>query len=1173
MVSTVPTLVALWPAEALDRVRLLIVGGESCPPELVERLAVPGREFWNTYGPTEATVVACASLMRAGSPVRIGTPLDGWELAVVDAQGAPVPWGQTGELLISGVGTARYLDPAKDAEKFAPHPALGSPRVYRTGDLVRAEREGLIFVGRADEQVKIGGRRIELGEVDAALQALPGVRAAAAAVKDSPAGGQVLVGYLVVDGPAPQPGTIPHQRSAADSHAPSAFDKNAARELLLQRLPPALVPVLALVDDLPTRTSGKVDRKALPWPLPGHPTNQDSASAAGSAAGLGGTAGWIAEQWQRLLGVPVEADSDFFGLGGSSLTAARLVGEMRDRFPGFTVKDLYQHPKLPELTRFLDASERAGGQAGKPRVRHRRVHLTPATAGLYQAVVLAILFVVTAVPWVLGIAAMDDVIGPVKWAPHASWWLIVGSWLALGSAPARMVISGVGARVFTHNLQPGSYHRGGWTHLRLWTAERLVGAFSVAGVAGTPMASRYARILGCRIGRDVQLHSLPPVTGMAAYGDGAVLEPEVDCAGWWIEGDLLHVGGIRIGPHASVGTRSMLMPGADIGAGAEVMAGSCVSGTVPEGERWHGTPARRDENAPTFKWPPPQYRQSRSWTLAYMVTLPMMQLLPLLAAAPALVALYLWRGAHPEPGALANLILLSSVPFTLVTVVCYMLLTAVVVRVLSRRIVPGVYAAHGRVAWNVWVVHRLMETSRVALFPLYASLATPVWLRMLGARIGRRVEASTVLALPSLMEVDDHAFLADDTLIAPFEIRGGWLRLGPAHVGKRAFVGNSGIVGPFRRVADESLIGVHSDTPPRTSPGDSWLGRPAFTVQRQVEGGENSARTYDPPFRLVAARACVELCRWLPLFLTVLLADLAVIGVQAAYDKLGRLRRPAGRDGAAAGHRRGRVPADDAGQVGAGRPVPGRAEAAVEFVRLAQRTVRHVHRGAGDALARGVPDRDAVHEHVDAQPRGADREGRVVREPLAARDRPGDVGRRRDGQPRRGVADAPVPGPADADGHGAAGTRRDPRAARHRAAGHAARRRGGRRAVLTGDARRPAACRHPVAREPRGALGFRGLAGGSADRLRGRRRLARQHAVGAQDRRLDGVRLGLPLVDGDHPGRLDLQAGQPALDHFGLAVDERYARGALVVVQHLLLFAGVGQIRGGVRQGHVAARG
>jgi non-ribosomal peptide synthetase component F len=84
VVSTVPTLVALWPAEALARVRLLILGGEACPPERADRLAIADREVWNTYGPTEATVVACGARLTAGAPVRIGLPLDGWDLAVAD---------------------------------------------------------------------------------------------------------------------------------------------------------------------------------------------------------------------------------------------------------------------------------------------------------------------------------------------------------------------------------------------------------------------------------------------------------------------------------------------------------------------------------------------------------------------------------------------------------------------------------------------------------------------------------------------------------------------------------------------------------------------------------------------------------------------------------------------------------------------------------------------------------------------------------------------------------------------------------------------------------------------------------------------------------------------------------------------------------------------------------
>lgn len=129
IVSTVPTLVALWPPQSLADVRLLIMGGEACPAELAARLQAEGREVWNTYGPTEATVVACGTLLDGTEPVRIGLPLDGWDLAVIDKEGQPVPEGALGELIIGGVGLARYLDPVKDAEMFAPLPTLGWARL------------------------------------------------------------------------------------------------------------------------------------------------------------------------------------------------------------------------------------------------------------------------------------------------------------------------------------------------------------------------------------------------------------------------------------------------------------------------------------------------------------------------------------------------------------------------------------------------------------------------------------------------------------------------------------------------------------------------------------------------------------------------------------------------------------------------------------------------------------------------------------------------------------------------------------------------------------------------------------------------------------------------------------------------------------------------------------
>ena len=277
VVSTVPTLAALWPAEALEAVRLLIFGGEACPPELAARLAVEGREVWNTYGPTEATVVACAARLDGDGPVRIGLPLPAgiWPSSTPTAS----RWATAtmGELVIGGVGLARYLDEDKDAEKYAPMPTLGWRRAYRSGDLVRLESDGLIFCGRADDQVKVGGRRIELGEVDSALVHLPGVSGGAAAVRRTAAGTPVLVGYVV----------------SADPE----FDMAAARAQLAERLPAALVPRLVLVDELPTRTSGKVDRDALPWPPPG-------GADAERTPDLGGTAGWLAGLWRDCSAPP-----------------------------------------------------------------------------------------------------------------------------------------------------------------------------------------------------------------------------------------------------------------------------------------------------------------------------------------------------------------------------------------------------------------------------------------------------------------------------------------------------------------------------------------------------------------------------------------------------------------------------------------------------------------------------------------------------------------------------------------------------------------------------------------------------------------------------------------------------------------------------------------------------
>ena len=346
VVSTVPTLAALWPAEALEAVRLLIFGGEACPPDLAERLAaVPigprGVEHLRPDRSHRRRMRIQARRHRAGQHRAAAAGLGPGRRR---QGGAPVALGETGELVIGGVGLARYLDPEKDAEKYAPMPTLDWNRAYRSGDLVRLEPDGLMFVGRADDQVKVGGRRIELGEVDSALVNLPGVSGGAAAVRRTVSGTPLLVGYI--------------------ASADPSFDLAAARTALAESLPAALVPRLVLVDELPTRTSGKVDRDALPWPPAGEPEEE--------APDLGGTMGWLAGLWRDVLAAPVDGpEADFFALGGGSLSAAQLVAALRQRYPQVTVADLYDHPRLGSLAGFLDEL------APPPQVETRTVRPIP----------------------------------------------------------------------------------------------------------------------------------------------------------------------------------------------------------------------------------------------------------------------------------------------------------------------------------------------------------------------------------------------------------------------------------------------------------------------------------------------------------------------------------------------------------------------------------------------------------------------------------------------------------------------------------------------------------------------------------------------------------------------------------------------------------------------------
>jgi non-ribosomal peptide synthetase-like protein len=372
---------------------------------------------------------------------------------------------------------------------------------------------------------------------------------------------------------------------------------------------------------------------------------------------------------------------------------------------------------------------------------------------------------------------------------------------------------------------------------------------------------------------------------MLTLGHRSSIEPEVDLSGHWIDGDLFHVGSITIGNDATIGARTTLLPGAAIGKNADVAPGSGVIGKVKNGQYWQGSPAVKSGKA---RHPWPEYRPPRAplWVAAYGITSVLLGALPLVALGAGL-ALICW--AVRDSASLADAILpaLAWVPVaTVAALVVYAALTVIMVRVLAIGLHEGYHPVRSRVGWQLWATERLMDGARNYLFPVYASLLTPWWLRMLGATIGKGTEISTALLTPKFTVVEDGAFLADDTMVASYELGGGWIHVAKATIGKRAFLGNSGITQPGRRVPDDGLVAVLSAAPQKAKRGSSWLGSPPVRLRRQPTAAD-ALRTFHPSVGLKIKRGAVETCRLIPVMVTFAIG-VAVLGtLQALVVRFG----------------------------------------------------------------------------------------------------------------------------------------------------------------------------------------------------------------------------------------------------------------------------------------------
>jgi non-ribosomal peptide synthetase-like protein len=854
VLSCVPTLLAMMDDD-VPGLRLLILGGEECPAALVRRWCRPGRRMVNTYGPTEATVIATFADCDPARPVTIGRPLPNYYVHVVDDELRPVEGGQAGELLIGGVGLARgYLGrPDLTRDKFIAHPLADSPacpRLYRTGDLVRFNDEGdLEFLGRIDGQVKLRGFRVEIGEIEAVLTETEGVKAGAVTVTKDASGTQQLAAYVVVD---PQTGV----------------DEGAIVARLRSRLPAYMVPTtIDRLDDLPTLASGKLDRKGLPAPRRRQFAQRDY------IAPKNANEEQLAAAWQGLFAIERASTRDdfFLDLGGHSLLAARLVSQLRNEIPfaAISMLDVYEHPTIETLAlKFADTTPSSADDLS-PGIPEGQTHREEAQPSNRLSYALCSLGQFLSLYLVLGFFSLQW-LGPYltyTWMIDNGYPLneaLVGALGSLLVVYPVMLLAAIATKwIVIGRYKPGDYPLWGWYFFRWWFVKAITSSIPIDYLAGTPLLSLFYRLMGAKIGANVHLATDNCLAyDLLEVGDDSSIGEESSLAGCTVEQGVLRIGPIKIGRRVFVGARSVVREHAVIHDGAKLEDLSLLprGGVIPPGEHWQGSPARRVGQAVHRALARPTLARRFGFGLLHALGVMLVPLFVMAAIFPGMIVMnrlnywddYYWYLV------VSPVVALSFVVFLCLEIAAFKWL-------LLGRVKAGTYPLYSSFYLRKWFVNQLLELSLDVLGPLYSTIYLEPWYRLLGAKLGRRAEISTASFIsPDLLAIDDEGFIADSVSLGAARVEDGTMTVAATRVGKRSFIGNSALLPPGAQIGDRCLIGCLS-TPPAggaADDGTSWLGSPGFNLPRRQESTAFSEETtFSPTRSLWMKRAAIEACR------------------------------------------------------------------------------------------------------------------------------------------------------------------------------------------------------------------------------------------------------------------------------------------------------------------------
>lgn len=854
-IDTVPTLLSMLVGD-VPSLRTVILGGEACPPNLVERFATNGRRLFNSYGPTETTVVATIAQLQPGDALTIGTPIANHSAYVVNEKMNLVAPGQKGELLIGGPGVAPgYLGrPDLTAQKFITNLFEKDgvdPVLYRSGDAVSINTEGMIvFHGRIDDQVKIRGFRVELGEIETAIAEHEGVEHSAVILRNEH-GLDTLIAFVAL-------------------RKTSSLDIAALRADLRKRLPPYMVPAqFEIIDELPRLSSGKVDRNTLK----ARQVTLVSSTTLEQERPDTPVEGVLLEAAKLTFpGQSITFDADFFTeLGGHSLLAAQFISCVRktNGCATITLQDVYTSRTLRSMAGVLEA------RGAKVEAESTEVTVLPPRAskqrrilcGLVQAATLPFLLTLHAAPWLAifttySIISAEDAPFYVDMALIFSAFFMVTIFNYAFVPIAKWIILG--------RTRPGIYPLWGSYYYRVWLVERLTGLVHLKWMQGTPVIRGYLRLLGAKIGKHALISELDAgAIDLISIGDHVSLGGKIIISNARAVGDKFIIGPVTIGDDVVIGSSSVIENDVVIGKGAELAdLTSLEAGTqIPAFESWSGSPARKvadldsadiPEAATTSRF------QANAQTALYLFLLIIVPPIGLMPIVPAFRLMeYFDTILNPLMGGISYywympILALSAAA----SLVLFTALFIVAIRwAILPRVKPGTYSVFSSLYIRKWIIALATEVMLDTLSSIFATIYMRGWYRLMGARIGKGSEISTNLSGRfDLINIGEGNFIADDVQLGDEGMRRNWMTLGFVTTGSKVFIGNEAVIPINYAVQSGALIGVKSRPPEGGNVGasETWFGSPPIQMPVRQVFDATATSTFEPSLAMKLGRAVFE---------------------------------------------------------------------------------------------------------------------------------------------------------------------------------------------------------------------------------------------------------------------------------------------------------------------------